>query len=80
MDTFVWNTHSETNASTNILYIGLTSVAHFPALEVEYCEIVGMDRQIQLHGQNGLAVHFPRTKEVHSENYEKYTNRLIINN
>lgn len=51
----------------------LTSVAHFPALEVEHCEVIGRDGQIQLHRQNGLTVHFPRTEEVHSENCAQET-------
>lgn len=56
---------------------GRTSVAHFPALEIEHCEVVGMDCQIQLHCQNGLTIHFPRTEEVHSENYTQETNTNI---
>lgn len=58
----------------------LTLVAHFPPLEVEDCVVVGLDGHVELDGQNSLAVHFARTKQIHSKhcgNRQTHTLTLI---
>lgn len=47
----------------------LTFIAHLPPLEVEGCEVVGSQADVQLHGDDHLGIHVPAAGEADLENW-----------
>lgn len=56
----------------------LTAVTHFPAFEVEHCEVVGWCSQVELHCQHSLSISLSRAEKVHSEHYTDTDTQSIL--